>query len=90
MAGLPNSLAKAAAPNGASSIICRGVATCEGAPTCSVADSQGASNPGMRKSLTANPTNPHLGFEPTPTAPSSRISPPVPVAAPAWGEMTVG
>ena len=33
---------------------------------------------------------PALGFEPRPVAPSSRISPPEPVAAPAYGAIAVG
>ncbi len=36
----------------------------------------------MSNSETQNPHKPALGVEPRPTAPSSRISPPEPVAAP--------
>ena len=39
---------------------------------------------------TANPVNPARGSAPRPVAPSSRISPPEPVAAPGNGEMAVG
>ncbi len=39
---------------------------------------------------TENPVSPALGLEPLPVAPSSRISPPLPVAAPANGAMAVG
>ena len=44
----------------------------------------------MFKFDTENPVNPALGFDPEPVAPSSRISPPAPVAAPAKGEIAVG
>jgi len=36
------------------------------------------------------PVMPAFGFEPVPVAPSSRISPPAPVAAPGNGEIAVG
>ena len=36
------------------------------------------------------PVRPALGLEPRPVAPSSRISPPAPVAAPGNGEIAVG
>ena len=39
---------------------------------------------------TLKPVNPALGLAPRPVAPSSRISPPAPVAAPGKGEMAVG
>jgi hypothetical protein len=39
---------------------------------------------------TEKPVSPALGLEPLPVAPSSRISPPEPVAAPANGAMAVG
>ena len=52
--------------------------------------SQGCSNPGIRKLETEKPTKPALGFAPRPVAPSSRISPPEPVAAPGHGEIAVG
>ena len=45
---------------------------------------------GINKSDTLNPANPAFGFDPFPTAPSSRISPPEPVAAPGNGETAVG
>ena len=44
--------------------------------------SQGCTKLGIRKFDTENPTKPALGLEPIPVAPSSRISPPEPVAAP--------
>jgi hypothetical protein len=52
--------------------------------------SQGRTNPGMRRFDTENPHRPAFGFAPRPVAPSSRISPPDPVAAPGKGEMAVG
>ena len=45
---------------------------------------------GIRKLDTENPAKPAFGFEPFPVAPSSRISPPAPVAAPAKGDIAVG
>ena len=53
-------------------------------------NSHGCSAPGIRKLDTVKPTKPALGFEPRPVAPSSRISPPEPVAAPGKGEIAVG
>ena len=44
----------------------------------------------MRRSDTVKPTSPAFGFAPRPVAPSSRISPPEPVAAPGNGEIAVG
>ncbi len=44
----------------------------------------------MRRFDTEKPQIPALGFEPDPVAPSSRISPPEPVAAPGYGEIAVG
>ncbi len=52
--------------------------------------SQGCSKPGMFRLDTVKPHSPALGLEPWPTAPSSRISPPEPVAAPGKGAMAVG
>ena len=52
--------------------------------------SHGCSKPGTRKFDTENPTKPALGLPPIPVAPSSRISPPEPVAAPGHGEIAVG
>ncbi|KAG9766059.1 phosphoribosylformylglycinamidine synthase-like protein, partial [Aureobasidium melanogenum] len=68
-----------ALPIGASSMISRALAMWPGLPT---SNSHGCSWPGMRRSDTVKPERPALGFEPCPTAPSSRISPPDPVAAP--------
>ena len=45
-------------------------------------DSQGCSKPGIFRSETVKPIKPAFGLEPLPVAPSSRISPPEPVAAP--------
>src|SRR3546814_4820742 len=45
---------------------------------------------GMRKWLTEKPHRPALGLPPRPVAPSSRISPPDPVAAPGNGAIAVG
>ena len=39
---------------------------------------------------TVKPQRPALGLAPRPVAPSSRISPPAPVAAPGQGEIAVG
>jgi len=44
----------------------------------------------MRRFDTVKPVSPNLGFAPRPVAPSSRISPPAPVAAPGNGEIAVG
>jgi len=52
--------------------------------------SQGCSKPGIRKLDTVKPTKPAFGLEPRPVAPSSRISPPDPVAAPEKGAIAVG
>src|SRR3989338_407352 len=52
--------------------------------------SQGCTNPGILRLETEKPVSPALGLEPLPVAPSSRISPPLPVAAPANGAMAVG
>jgi hypothetical protein len=60
---------------------------CSGLPTD---NSQGWGKLGICKSDTLKPLKPALGFAPRPAAPSSRISPPAPVAAPAKGEIAVG
>ena len=52
--------------------------------------SHGRSYPGIRRLETEKPHRPAFGFEPRPVAPSSRISPPEPVAAPGKGEIAVG
>ena len=52
--------------------------------------SQGGPRPGSRRFDTENPVSPALGRAPRPVAPSSRISPPEPVAAPGNGEIAVG
>ena len=52
--------------------------------------SQGWGSDGMRRCETEKPVRPALGLPPRPVAPSSRISPPAPVAAPGNGEMAVG
>ena len=46
--------------------------------------------PGNRRLETEYPVRPAFGFEPRPTAPSSLISPPAPVAAPGKGAIAVG
>ncbi len=56
---------------------------CAGLPMSS--RSQGSSVPGRCRWLTEKPVNPALGRAPRPVAPSSRISPPAPVAAPGEG-----
>ncbi len=88
VAARPNSLLNAAAPRGAAIMISRAEAMRSGLPeSCA---SQGCSMPGMRKLDTEKPVNPAFGLAPIPVAPSSRISPPEPVAAPGNGEMAVG
>jgi hypothetical protein len=52
--------------------------------------SHGSICPGMRRFETENPHRPAFGFAPRPVAPSSRISPPEPVAAPGNGDIAVG
>ena len=60
-------------------MICSGVAKC------------GATGSVEFQSLEVmKPVKAALGLEPRPVAPSSLISPPAPVAAPAKGEMAVG
>ena len=87
VAGLPNSLLKAAAPIGASIIISSGDAILDGlCPSFS----QLLERFGMRRLDTLYPTSPILGFAPLPVAPSSLISPPEPVDAPGYGEIAVG
>ena len=87
MLGRPNSLLNAAPPSGPSSIMSNALTIRPGLPKSA---SHGCSNPGMRKFDTLKPTKPAFGFEPRPVAPSSRISPPEPVAAPGQGEIAVG
>ena len=69
-------------------MICKGVAIRSGFPYFSL--SQGKSVPGIFKLETEKPVKPALGRPPTPVAPSSRISPPAPVAAPGNGAIAVG
>ena len=57
------------------------LADCHNSP----ADSHGRSYPGMRRLETEKPVRPAFGLAPRPVAPSSRISPPEPVAAPGKG-----
>ena len=45
---------------------------------------------GITRLDTEKPVKPAFGFAPRPVAPSSRISPPEPVAAPGNGEIAVG
>ena len=52
--------------------------------------SQSRGSDGMRRCDTENPVSPAFGLPPRPVAPSSRISPPAPVAAPGNGEIAVG
>ena len=72
---------------GPSSIICKGEAMRGG---LSSSPSQGLGASGKRKFETEKPHKPAFGFDPRPVAPSSRISPPEPVAAPGNGEIAVG
>ena len=87
MAGRPNSLLKAAAPKGAAIMMSSAEAMRSGFPKSA---SHGCTKPGIRRFETENPVNPTLGLAPMPVAPSSRISPPEPVAAPGNGEIAVG
>src|SRR6266536_4374690 len=52
--------------------------------------SQGCGSDGSRRCETVKPVRPAFGFAPIPVAPSSRISPPDPVAAPGNGAIAVG
>ena len=52
--------------------------------------SHGCAKLGIFKCDTEKPVKPALVAEPRPVAPSSRISPPEPVAAPENGEIAVG
>ena len=64
-------------------MICKALAMCAGLPRLD--------SPSASQSLeTVKPVKPALGFEPRPVAPSSRISPPLPVDAPGKGEIAVG
>ena len=85
--GLPNSLLNTADQIGASSIISKGLAIWWGLPTL---NSQGRWYPGIKRSDTLNPASPAFGLDHRPAAPSSRISPPEPVAAPGYGGTAVG
>ena len=87
MPGRPNSLLNAAAPIGPSSMMSSADAMRAGRP---LSASQGWTKPGMRRFDTVKPTSPAFGLAPRPVAPSSRISPPEPVAAPGNGEIAVG
>ncbi|MEZ4367212.1 MAG: hypothetical protein R2939_13150 [Kofleriaceae bacterium] len=86
-AGRPNSLLYAAAPSGPSVMISSGDAWWPGRASGS---SHGAGASGSRRSETMKPVRPALGLPPRPVAPSSRSSPPLPVAAPACGAIAVG
>ncbi len=52
--------------------------------------SHGCGSAGSRRCDTVKPVSPAFGFAPVPVAPSSRISPPEPVAAPGNGAIAVG
>ena len=77
----------AAPPNGPSIIISKAEAIRFGLES---GFSQGCSKFGMTRLDTEKPVKPAFGFAPRPVAPSSRISPPEPVAAPGNGEIAVG
>jgi hypothetical protein len=87
MPGRPNSLLNAAAPIGPSSMMLSAEAIRAGRPWST---SQSCTEPGILRFDTVKPTRPALGLAPRPVAPSSRISPPEPVAAPGKGEIAVG
>jgi hypothetical protein len=87
MFGRPNSLLNEAAPIGPSSMICSGLAMRSGRPGL---NSQGCRQPGTARFDTLKPVRPAFGRPPRPVAPSSRSSPPEPVAAPGKGEIAVG
>ena len=86
--GRPNSLLYLAAPIGASIIISSGVLILSGG--CIELFSHGIVLDCMLRFDKVNPANPILGIEPIPVDPSSRISPPDPVAAPSYGAIAVG
>ncbi len=69
-------------------MICSALAMCSGLPGGE--RSHGSFVPGRCRFDTLKPVRPAFGCEPRPVAPSSRISPPAPVAAPGNGEMAVG
>ena len=73
---------------GPSSMICNAEAMRAGLPMAF--SSHACLAPGSTKFETEKPHKPAFGLEPVPVAPSSRISPPEPVAAPAKGEIAVG
>src|SRR5690606_40196662 len=75
--GRPNSLLNEAAPIGPSSMISRADAMRAGDAS---PDSHGRANPGIDRWETLKPVSPAFGLPPSPVAPSSRISPPAPVA----------
>ena len=85
--GRPNSLLNAAPPSGPSIMMSSAVAMRVG---LAVVRSPTAARRECAGSRRVKPTSPALGFAPRPVAPSSRISPPEPVAAPGNGEIAVG
>lgn len=85
--GRPNSLLNAALPSGPVVIIPRALSICHGLPGSL---SHGWVKPGILKCEVMKPVRPAFGFAQRPTAPSSRISHPDPVAAPGNGDILVG
>jgi hypothetical protein len=85
--GRPNSLLNAALPRGHAVMIPREFSICHGFPGFV---SHGCVKSGIFRCEVMNPVSPAFGFAPLPTAPSSRISPPDPVAAPGYGDILVG
>ena len=69
-------------------MISSGAARCAGGIRSGTSHGRGQSS--KRRSPTAKPHSPAWGRAPRPQAASSRISPPLPVAAPGCGEMPVG
>ena len=85
--GRPNSLLKAAPPSGPSIMMSSARGDALGLAVVAL---PGRTAPGRRRFETREAVRPALGLAPRPVAPSSRISPPEPVAAPGKGEMAVG
>ena len=85
--GRPNSLLNAAAPIGPSIIMLRAEAIRSGFDDCISQDAASSDN---KRFDTENPARPAFVRAPRPTAASSRISPPAPVAAPGNGAIAVG
>ncbi len=85
--GRPNSLLNAALPSGPVVIMPRAFSICHGLPG---SVSHGCVKSGIFRCEVIKPVSHAFGFAHRPTAPSSRISQPDPVAAHGNGDMLVG